>query len=161
MQPKSTSLQIKLLVVGKNADSNIESMVKDYSKRLNKYIKFSVEYLVLKKKPSDVKKLKEEEGKRILETIGNSSIIVLLDERGQEFHSKGFSDFIQKRMNAAPKEIVFCIGGAYGFSEEVYSKANHQLALSQMTLTHQMVRLLAIEQIYRAFTIIKGEKYHH
>lgn len=156
-------MNVRLLVVGKNQGDNLDSWLDDYVKRLNHYCNFSLTFIEpkIKKTKLDSGGLKALEGRHILDQISDSSFFILLDERGKEYSSIQFSQFIQKRLNAAPKEIVFCIGGAYGFSDEVYSRANAKLALSQMTLTHQMVRLLAVEQIYRAFTILKGEKYHH
>ena len=104
--------------------------------------------------------LKEAEGKEILKNISKAECIVLLDEKGKEFSSEGFSLFIQKRMNTG-MDLTFIIGGPFGFSDEVYAHANANIALSQMTFSHQMVRLFFTEQLYRSFTIIKGEKYHH
>lgn len=152
---------IKLLLVGKTASSEIDQMFKEYFKKLNHYCRFSVEYVNIKKKSTVKEIVVKEEGEAILKMIEPSSHLILFDEKGKEFNSIKFSEFIQKKLNQSPKEMIFCIGGAYGFSDSVYQRANDKVALSKMTLTHQMVRVLSIEQIYRAFTILKGEKYHH
>ncbi len=156
-------MHFKLLVIGKTADSNMETLINDYTKRLGHYCNFSMHVgePKVKKKNLDHEDLKQEEGKLILTNINRASYLILLDEKGLEFNSNGFSKYLQKRLNTGQKEIVFCIGGAFGFSNEVYERANAKIALSQMTLTHQMVRLLFVEQLYRGFTILKGEKYHH
>lgn len=153
---------LRLLVVGGTNDKNIQLLVQDYCQRISHYHSFELQALVLKgKMKKDRSKMLEQEARLILDAINPSSLLVLFDEKGKEFSSLSFSKFLQKKFNAGPKEIVFCIGGAYGFSEEVYQRANAIVALSQMTLTHQMVRLLAVEQIYRALTILNGQKYHH
>lgn len=154
-------MQIKLLLVGKTASSELDVLFNEYLKKLSHYCRFSVVYVNIKKKSNVKDVMMKEEGEAILKAIELSSHLILFDEKGKEYNSLNFSNFLQKKMNQGPKEIVFCIGGAYGFSEAVYQRANDKVALSQMTLTHQMVRLLSIEQIYRAFTILKGEKYHH
>ncbi len=156
-------MKLKLLMVGKTSDKRVDEWFNEYLDRLSHYCKVEASYLELKskKKMGERDQKKEEEGKLILSQLSNSSYLILLDERGQTFDSLGFSKFLQKKMNAGHKEIILCIGGAYGFSEEVYSRANEKLALSKMTLTHQMVRLFAVEQMYRAFTILRGENYHH
>lgn len=154
-------MKIRLLCIGKTTDSHIKSLCEDYSKRLKHYAKVEIEYLELKKKNNSFEKVKEAEGELIINKIDNSSTLILLDELGKEFSSTGFSAFLQKCMNSAGKEIVFVIGGAFGFSEPVYKRSNHKIALSKLTFTHQMVRLVFLEQLYRGFTILKGEKYHH
>ena len=127
------------------------------------YVRFSFEIIPdLKNSKNLSEKLqKEEEGKLILSKISNSDRLILLDENGQEMNSVGFSDFLQKQMNSGLKRLVLVIGGPYGFSEDVYKKASSKLALSKMTFSHQMVRLFIIEQLYRSFTILKNEPYHH
>ena len=127
------------------------------------YVRFSFEIIPdLKNSKNLSEKLqKEEEGKIILSKISNSDRLILLDENGQEMNSVGFSNFLQKQMNSGLKRLVLVIGGPYGFSEAVYKKASSKLALSKMTFSHQMVRLFIIEQLYRSFTILKNEPYHH
>ncbi|KAA3650505.1 MAG: 23S rRNA (pseudouridine(1915)-N(3))-methyltransferase RlmH [Bacteroidetes bacterium] len=156
-------MNIRLLVIGKTADYNLEILIQDYINRLKHYCSFQIQIgePKLKRKKNDQELIKKEEGRFILEQIDQAAFLVILDEKGKEFNSVGFSKYIQKLMNSGFKEVVFCIGGAYGFSEEIYQRANAKIALSQMTLTHQMIRLLFVEQLYRGFTILKGEKYHH
>ncbi len=133
--------------------------LEDYEKRLKRYTSFERTDVPLPR--SGKNDPREQEGELLLSKVESGDVVVLLDENGKEFNSVEFSDFIQKRMNAGTKRLVFIIGGAYGFSDSVRKRADHELSLSRMTLTHQMVRLFFTEQLYRAFTIIKGEKYHH
>lgn len=133
--------------------------LEDYEKRLKRYTSFERTDIPLPR--SGKNDPREQEGELLLSKVESGDVVVLLDENGKEFNSVEFSDFIQKRMNAGTKRLVFIIGGAYGFSESVRKRADYELSLSRMTLTHQMVRLFFTEQLYRAFTIIKGEKYHH
>lgn len=156
-------MKIRLICVQKNADNRIDSLIEDYQKRLKHYISFQIEYLELPKKMKKLNKVEllKAEGELILAKVANNSIFVLLDDKGRSYDSESFSKYLQTKMNASTQELIFCIGGAYGFSEEVYNRSNEMLSLSKMTLTHQMVRLFFIEQLYRGFTILKGEKYHH
>ncbi len=154
-------MKIRFLCIGKTSDKQIKGLYQEYLNRLSHYAKVSIEYLELKKKGLSADSLKTEEGKLILSKVDHSTNLILLDELGKEYDSKGFAIFLQKGLNTLSREMVFVRGGAYGFSEEVYSKASHKIALSKMTFTHQMVRLIFLEQLYRGFTILKGEKYHH
>lgn len=154
-------MNIKLICIGKTNDKRFEIIIDDYFKRLNHYIKFKIEIIELKKKKLDTVQLKNFESQLILEKIGPQTNLILLDELGENFSSIKYSKFIQKQLNNSTQEIVFVIGGAFGFSDELYKRANSKIALGKMTFTHQMVRMIFIEQLYRAFTIIKGEKYHH
>lgn len=133
--------------------------LEDYEKRLKRYTSFERTDIPFPR--SGKNDPREQEGELLLSKVESGDVVVLLDENGKEFNSVEFSDFIQKRMNAGTKRLVFIIGGAYGFSDSVRKRADYELSLSRMTLTHQMVRLFFTEQLYRAFTIIKGEKYHH
>lgn len=156
-------MKLSLLVVGETDDKELKGAIERYVKRLKHYATFEIEVL---KSPKQFKKLglaelKVAEGKLILGAIGNQDYLVLLDEKGTEFSSVEFSEKLQKWLNGGSKRIVFLIGGAFGFSDEVYNRADFKLGLSKMTLTHQMVRLFFTEQLYRAFTILKNEKYHH
>jgi 23S rRNA (pseudouridine1915-N3)-methyltransferase len=156
-------MKIKLIVVGKTDASYIQQGIDLYANRLKHYVPFHLEIIPDIK---NTKKLSEEqqkvlEGQKILEKVNAGSDIVLLDEKGKEYNSVSFSSFLQKKMNSGIKELVFVVGGPYGFSKELYSKANGKVALSQMTFSHQMVRLFFVEQIYRGMTILKGEPYHH
>ena len=156
-------MEIKLIAIGKTDKVELDLLIKSYQKRLTHYVRFSFEIIPdLKNSKNLSEKLqKKEEGKIILSKISNSDRLILLDENGQEMNSVGFSNFLQKQMNSGLKRLVLVIGGPYGFSEDVYKKASSKLALSKMTFSHQMVRLFIIEQLYRSFTILKNEPYHH
>ena len=156
-------MQIKLIAIGKTDSSELERLISVYQNRLAHYVRFSFEVIPdLKNTKSFSEKLqKEEEGKLILSKIMPTDRLILLDENGKEMNSIGFSNFLQKQMNSGLKQLVFVIGGPYGFSEAVYKKAVGTLSLSKMTFSHQMVRLFVIEQLYRGFTILKNEPYHH
>ena len=156
-------MKICLLVTAKTEDGYIRSGVEEYLKRLRHYI--PVEVLVIpdnrQTKNLAGTQRKEREGELILKYLDDSDRVVLLDEKGREFTSRGFSDFLSQKMLAGTKRLVFIAGGPYGFSDRVYQRAQEKIALSQMTFSHQMVRVIFLEQLYRAFTIIKGESYHH
>ena len=156
-------MEIKLIAIGKTDKTELDQLIKSYQNRLMHYVRFSFEIIPdLKNSKNLSEKLqKKEEGKIILSKISNSDRLILLDENGQEMNSVGFSNFLQKQMNSGLKRLVLVIGGPYGFSEDVYKKASSKLALSKMTFSHQMVRLFIIEQLYRSFTILKNEPYHH
>ncbi|RRJ90033.1 23S rRNA (pseudouridine(1915)-N(3))-methyltransferase RlmH [Paenimyroides tangerinum] len=156
-------MNIKLLAIGKTDNKALQTLIDDYTKRLSFYVKFDLEIIADIKNVKNLseKQQKEKEGELILSKIGSTDHLVLLDENGKTFSSVGFADELQKKMNAGIKTLVFVIGGPYGFSEEVYKKANGKISLSAMTFSHQMVRLFIIEQIYRGFTILKNEPYHH
>lgn len=156
-------MNIKLLTIGKTDNKALQTLIDDYTKRLSFYVKFDLEIIADIKNVKNLseKQQKEKEGELILSKIGSTDHLVLLDENGKTFSSVGFADELQKKMNAGIKTLVFVIGGPYGFSEEVYKKANGKISLSAMTFSHQMVRLFIIEQIYRGFTILKNEPYHH
>lgn len=134
-----------------------------YEKRLVHYIPFKMNIIpdIKNVKNMSVDQQKEKEGVEILKRIDNSDVVVLLDENGKEFSSAGFSDFIQKKTITGIKKLIFVIGGPYGFSQDVYQRSNSKLSLSKMTYSHQMVRMIFAEQLYRGMTIIKGEPYHH
>ncbi|MGB0887310.1 MAG: 23S rRNA (pseudouridine(1915)-N(3))-methyltransferase RlmH [Vicingaceae bacterium] len=155
-------MKVKLISIGKTDESYIKEGVNKYILRLKHYVSFEVLELKdvkLGKKSNQILQ-KEKEGDEIMKCISKSDFVVLLDEKGMEFNSVGFSKFLQKRMNAGAG-VVFVIGGPFGFSKELYDRSNAKVALSQMTFSHQMVRLFFVEQLYRGFTILKGEKYHH
>ncbi|HEY8400340.1 MAG TPA: 23S rRNA (pseudouridine(1915)-N(3))-methyltransferase RlmH [Cytophagaceae bacterium] len=156
-------MKIKLIMIGKTDEKYLEEGIEKYAKRLKHYISFERVIIPdVKQGPKmAVEKLKEEEGKLILSKIENSDVVVLLDDKGAEYTSTGFAGWMQKKMNTVAGNLVLVIGGAFGFSEEVYSRANEKLSLSKMTFSHQMVRLFITEQLYRAFSILRGEKYHH
>jgi len=156
-------MQIKLIAIGKTDLSELNRLISVYQNRLSHYVRFSFEIIPdLKNSKNLSEKLqKEEEGKLILSKIKPTDRLVLLDENGKEMNSIAFSSYLQKQMNSGIKQLVLVIGGPYGFSETVYKKASGTLALSKMTFSHQMVRLFVIEQLYRGFTILKNEPYHH
>jgi len=156
-------MKIKLIAIGKTDDKNLIQLIDGYQKRLQHYCKFEFEII------SDIKNVKnlsesqqkEKEGTSILKKISSTDQLILLDEKGYEFRSIEFSRFLQKKMNSGIKQLVFVIGGPYGFSETIYQKAQGKLSLSKMTFSHQMIRLFMVEQLYRGFTILKNEPYHH
>lgn len=156
-------MKIHLILVGKTNKAYLIEGEAEYVKRLNHYIGFSETVIPELKKASKLSEnqIKEKEGKLILEKLEKSDWLVLLDEKGKEYSSVNFSEFLQKQMNSGVKQIVFVVGGAYGFSEEIYNRANQKISLSKMTFSHQMVRMIFKEQLYRGFTILKGEPYHH
>ncbi len=156
-------MNIKLIAIGKTDNKNLQTLIEEYTKRLSFYIKFDLEIIPDIKNVKNLSEAqqKEKEGELILSKIMPTDSLILLDENGKTFSSVGFSEFLQKKMNAGIKTLVFVIGGPYGFSETVYQKANGKVSLSEMTFSHQMVRLFVIEQIYRGFTILKNEPYHH
>lgn len=156
-------MQIKLIAIGKTDNKAIITLIDEYSKRLNFYIKFEFEVIPDLKNTKSLSEIlqKEKEGELILKNIIPSDDVILLDERGKSYSSMDFSDFLQKKMNAGLKQLIFVIGGPYGFSDEVYSRANAKLSISKMTFSHQMIRPFFIEQLYRGFTILRNEPYHH
>lgn len=156
-------MNIKLITIGKTDNKNLQSLIDEYTKRLSFYVKFELEIIpdIKNVKNLSESQQKEKEGELILAKITPTDHLILLDENGKTFSSVGFSEFLQKKMNAGIKTLVFVIGGPYGFSETVYKQAVGKVSLSEMTFSHQMVRLFVIEQIYRGFTILRNEPYHH
>jgi len=156
-------MKIKVLVVGKNKEEYIAEALREYHKRINKYTRFDIEEIssIKASKKYSEKEIKEKEGQKILKALPGDSIVVLLDERGKQMNSTEFAKWIQKFMNSGTRNMTFVIGGAYGFSDGLYEKADMKLSFSKMTFSHQIVRVVFAEQLYRAFTIIHGEPYHH
>ncbi len=156
-------MQIKLLTIGKTDNQQLQMLIDDYQKRLGFYIKFEFEIIpdLKKAKHLSEEQQKQKEGELILAKLNHTDLLLLLDENGKQQDSVAFSEQLQKHMNSGVKQLVFVIGGPYGFSSEVYEKANGKISLSKMTFSHQMIRLFMIEQLYRAFTILKNEPYHH
>ena len=156
-------MNIKLIAIGKTDNKSLQSLIDDYTKRLSFYIKFELDIIpdIKNVKNLSESQQKEKEGELILSKISPTDNLILVDENGKSFSSVSFSNELQKKMNAGIKTLVFVIGGPYGFSDTVYAKANGKISLSQMTFSHQMVRLFFIEQVYRGFTILKNEPYHH
>lgn len=156
-------MKIKLIVVGKTVDEYLKKGIQLYITRIGFYIKFElIEIPELKGvKSISFEQIKELEADLIVRQIDTSDVVVLLDERGSAFRSIEFAEFINKKMIAGTKTLTFIVGGAYGFSERIYSRSNGSISLSKMTFSHQMVRLIFVEQLYRAFSILKNEPYHH
>jgi 23S rRNA (pseudouridine1915-N3)-methyltransferase len=154
-------VKVSLLQIGKTDESYLQEGCSIYESRLKHYVGFDIETILWNKKNVSIEEQKNQEGQLILKRINMQDFLVLLDENGKEFNSMEFSHWIQKSMNAGIKRLVIVIGGPFGFSDKVYARANQKIALSQMTFSHQMVRLFFLEQLYRGFTILKGEKYHH
>jgi len=156
-------MNIKLLAIGKTDNKALQTLIDDYAKRLSFYIKFDLEIIPDIKNVKNLSEMqqKEKEGELILSKITPTDQLILLDENGSTFSSMKFSEYLQKKMNSGVKTLVFVIGGPYGFSDDVYKKSQGKVSLSEMTFSHQMVRLFFIEQLYRGFTILKNEPYHH
>lgn len=155
-------MKITLLLTGKTIDSRLSSLIDEYQQRLRHYVPFELVVLpdLKNAKALSEEQVKTAEGEAILARLTPAMDVVLLDEHGREFRSIEFADYLQKKMSSG-KDLTLVIGGPYGFSEAVYARANGKLSLSQMTFSHQMIRIMAIEQIYRAMTILRGEPYHH
>lgn len=156
-------MKITLLTVGKTDKDWVKQGMDIYMSRLKHYIPFSVVEIPELKNVSSLTRdqIKIREGELVLKNIRPTDDLILLDERGKEYTSVELAKVIQDKISYVGKDIVFVIGGAYGFSDAVYCRANSKISLSRMTFSHQMVRAIFVEQIYRAFTIIKGEPYHH
>ncbi|OKS84742.1 23S rRNA (pseudouridine(1915)-N(3))-methyltransferase RlmH [Mucilaginibacter polytrichastri] len=156
-------MKITLLTVGKTEDTYLKDGIDKYTKRLKHYIKLDIidlsELKNTKALTTDQQKTKEAE--LILKKLANTDHVILLDEKGMEFTSQKFANFLDKKAIGSVQNLVFIVGGPYGFDQSVYDRANDKLCLSRMTFSHQMVRLFFIEQLYRAYTILKGEPYHH
>jgi len=156
-------MTIKLIAVGKTDHQQLEHLTAEYIKRLGFYIKFTFDIIPAIKNAKNLSEAqqKDKEGKLILDKTTTSDVIILLDEQGKQYDSVAFSTLLQKHMNSGIKQLIFVIGGPYGFSPAIYNRANGKLSLSKMTFSHQMIRLFFIEQLYRGFTILKNEPYHH
>jgi 23S rRNA (pseudouridine1915-N3)-methyltransferase len=156
-------MKIALVQTGRTSDKHVAEIADLYLSRIRKYVAFEIITLPDIKNSGNlsVQEHKVKEGKKIIQTTGNDDYIVVLDERGKEFRTVEFSGWLEKAFMISRKRIVFVIGGPWGFSDEVYEKADFMISLSKMTFPHQLVRLLFLEQLYRVFTIIRGEPYHH
>ena len=155
-------MKTTLLWVGKTTDRLLEPLIEDYIKRIGHYMPFEVKTIPALKNAKNMSpdRQKQAEGEMILSAVGQSAFVVLLDERGTERSSTEYARYIQNQQSAS-RDLVFVIGGPFGFSPAVYKRANDKISLSRMTFSHQMIRLLFTEQLYRALTILHGEKYHH
>ncbi len=156
-------MNVKLIAIGKTDNKEMQNIIALFQNRLKYYINFELEIIPDLKKFKNLseKQQKEKEGELILKKMQPSDVVILLDEKGKQFSSVEFSKYLQKKMNSGIKQLVFVIGGPYGFSDKIYQKANEKISLSKMTFSHQMVRIFVVEQIYRAFTILRNEPYHH
>lgn len=155
-------MKTELILVGKTVNKHFVAGIKDYVERIGHYMPFNITVIPELKNTKSLseEQQKEREGEMILKLVQPADTVVLMDEHGQEFRSVEFAQWLQKKQNTA-RRLLFVIGGPYGFSDAVYARANEKISLSRMTFSHQMVRLIFTEQIYRACTIIKGEPYHH
>ncbi|GAB7085989.1 23S rRNA (pseudouridine(1915)-N(3))-methyltransferase RlmH [Marinifilum fragile] len=156
-------MKATLLVIGKTDKDFVKKGIDEYQKRLVHYLPFEFNIIPDLKNTKNLSESqqKQKEGELILEKLKPTDTLILLDENGKEFSSVGFSKFMEQKMISGTRNLVFVIGGPYGFSEEVYKKAQAKVSLSKMTFSHQMIRMIFIEQLYRAMTILKGEPYHH
>ena len=156
-------MQIELIAIGKTNAAYLQTGIDEYVNRLKHYVGFSFKIIpdIKNAKSLSQEQLKQKEGELILKSLDKNDILILLDENGKTFSSVKFSQHIQAQMLSGRKKIIFLIGGAYGFSQDIYQRANDKISLSEMTYSHQMVRLIFVEQLYRAMTILKGEPYHH
>jgi len=156
-------MKVLLLTVGKTDDLFFAQIIEEYKKRVNYYISFEMNVVpdLRNRKKLTEKEQKTEEGNMILKTLQSSDYVVLLDDKGKQYSSVEFARFMEKKTHSVSKRLVFVIGGPYGFSSEIYDRANEKLSLSKLTFTHQMVRVVFAEQLYRAMTILNNEPYHH
>ena len=156
-------MKIELAVIGKTSIGYLKQGIDEYIKRLKHYVSFEIKYIDDIKNTRNISEdqQKRTEGAKILSLLDKSDFVVLLDEHGKEYTSMQYSSYIQKRMLSGAKKVVFVIGGPYGFSQEVYDRANDKISFSKMTFNHEMIRLIFTEQLYRAYTIINHEPYHH
>lgn len=156
-------MKIKLIHIGKTNENFLIEGEREYFNRIQHYV--SLERVEIKdiknQKNLSFEEIKKLEGEKIISLVSKDDLIFLLDDKGKQFTSKGFANFLQDHFNYSKKNLVFIIGGAFGFSEEIYKIANRKISLSSLTFSHQMVRMIFLEQIYRTLTILKGEKYHH
>lgn len=155
-------MKLTLIVVGRTTSPELQSLINDYERRLTHYFPFNLQVIpdLKQAKSLSESQIKSLEGEQILKEVPATAMMILLDEHGKEFRSIELADYLQRRMSAG-RDIYFVVGGPYGFSDAVYKRADDKLSLSRLTFSHQMIRLLFIEQLYRAATILRGEPYHH
>ena len=160
---KNDAVKITLLLVGATDKKYLIEGIEDYQKRLIHYLPFEIRILadIKNSRHLSADQQKEREGKALLDLVSSGDELVLLDVEGAEYSSPGLANWIEKRMLSGTKQVLFVVGGPYGFSDAVYKRADSKMSLSKLTFPHQLVRVLFIEQLYRAMTIIKGEPYHH
>ena len=163
MQKLAVGMAIRLILVGKTAEAYVREGMALYTSRIGRYCRFSVVEIPDLKQVSALSpaQIKEKEGVEILKNIHPGDEVILLDERGKSFSSIGWAQHLEQRLAHCQKDLVFVVGGSWGFSQAVYDRGSDMLSLSKMTCSHQLIRLFFLEQLYRAFTIMKGEPYHH
>ena len=156
-------MKISLFVVGKTNHNYLSPGIEDYTRRVNHYVTFSIQFIADAKNTRNMTQSQQKvaEGQNLLANFEASDYVVLLDEHGKEMKSIEFSTYIEKKMQNVPKRLVFVVGGPYGFSDDVYNRANEKISLSKMTFPHDLIRLVFCEQLYRAYTIMHNEPYHH
>lgn len=156
-------MQIKLIVIGKTDNKSLQDLIDEYTKRLVHYIKFELDVIpdIKNSKNLSEAQQKSKEAELILSKTATSDLLILLDEKGKQQDSLGFANQLQKHLNSGIKRVIFVVGGPYGFDESLYNRSNSKISLSKMTFSHQMVRLFFVEQLYRGFTILRNEPYHH
>jgi len=156
-------MKIELLVIGKTTQPFVQDGLNEFVGRIKRYVSFDMEVIPDLKKNKNLSfgEQKKKEGELILKRLRSDDYIVLLDENGKEFSSQGFARYMENKMNTVPGRLVFVIGGPYGFSTDVYTIAKEKISLSKMTFSHQLIRVIFAEQLYRAFTILNNEPYHH
>lgn len=156
-------MKIVFLTIGKTINTQLQQLQNDYQERLKHYVPFEYQCIPELKKTRNIseQEQKEKEADLILKFIEPNDEIILLDENGKHFSSVDFAVYVEKKMNSSYKRMIFVVGGPYGFSKRIYDRANGLISLSRMTFSHQMVRIIFTEQLYRAFTILRGEPYHH
>lgn len=156
-------MKLQIFFIGKTQGNVYPSLINEYVQRLSHYIPVQIEEIpdLKNTKSLSEEQQKEKEADMVFDRIQGGDVLVLLDERGKEMTSREFSQWMEQKMQTVPKRLILLIGGPYGFSQRIYDAAQGKISLSKMTFSHQMVRLFLVEQIYRAFTIIKGEPYHH
>ncbi len=156
-------MKIRLIQIGQTKQGELDRLIKHYQKRISHFVNFEIRSIpdIKNTKNLSETKQKEKEAKLLLKHLNTSDWVVLLDEKGKSLTSRGFATFYQNKMNASTKTLCFVIGGPYGFSDDIYQRANQKISLSAMTFTHEMIRLLFVEQTYRAFAILNNLPYHH
>ena len=152
-----------LLMIGKTNGTSLQKLIEDYQGRVQHYLNFEIVTIPELKntKNLSVQEQKEKEADLILKQIDNQDDVILLDEKGKQFSSVAFAGFLEKKLHSSAKRMIFVVGGPFGFSQRIYDRANGMISMSPMTFSHQMIRLIFAEQLYRAMTIIRGESYHH
>lgn len=160
---KSETMKIQLVFVGKTSKSYIQEAIEEYAKRISRYTSFEIKTIPDLKNSKNLSEnqVKDLEGNSILKLIESSDYLVLLDDKGKSFTSKEMANWLEQKQTQSIKKMVFVVGGAYGFSSDVYMRVNEKISLSKLTFSHQIVRPIFLEQLYRCFTIINGEPYHH